>query len=83
MKPWTAIVFAAGDIGELRYQGPALRPDDGSDGGLLRLQSRSAEARLGGRDTMQRDGVTLRGHQLAVMRKLIPRPFVSGLSCRT
>ena len=57
LEAWPAVILAAGDVGVLGHQGPALGGHEGPDGGLLRLQPEPAVALLGGRDPVERDGV--------------------------
>ena len=91
-KARPAVVLAAGDVGELRYQRPTLGRHEGAHAGLLRFQAETALTLLGGRDPVKPGRVTFPGlprlchgtHSpavgLAAMRKLIPRPFAFGLS---
>lgn len=52
-----AVVLAAGDVGELADQDPALAGDEGTDAGLLGLEAKAALALLGGRHPVEADGV--------------------------
>ncbi|MEO9188515.1 MAG: hypothetical protein ABI224_00715 [Acetobacteraceae bacterium] len=53
-----AVVLAAGHIGILRHQRPALCGYEGPHAGLLRLQSQAAMTLFGGRNPIEADGVT-------------------------
>jgi len=57
LKPWTAIVLAAGDVGARPNQRPALSSDIGSHTGLLGFQTEAALSPLCRGDAVEGDGV--------------------------